>query len=227
VQKGTEVRIVVSSGPRMIALPAIVGQPLSTVRAALQGDFTLQDPQYRFDADAAADTVLAATGTNDDGSELDLTSVHSYGERKPVQLTVSLGPVPDVVGQTTAAATTTLQGAGLTISANEVDQYSDTVPAGQVIKTVITDDPVVKGSQVQLVVSRGPAPITLPDVTGKTIDQAQSTLEGLGLKVAYPDCTNILCTFYDWKASLPVSGTDPGPKATVHKGDTVTLSYKQ
>ncbi|MFZ7087753.1 Stk1 family PASTA domain-containing Ser/Thr kinase [Curtobacterium sp. RRHDQ10] len=227
VQRGTRVRIVVSSGPRMIALPAIVGQPLSNVQAVLGDDFDLREPTYRFDADAPKDTVLSATGTNADGSDLDLTTVQTYAERQPIRLEVSLGAVPDVVGQSAEQATTTLRDAGLAIAADQDDQYSETVPAGQVIKTVIKDDPVVKGSQVQLVVSRGPAPITLPDVSGKTIDQAASTLEGLGLKVTYPDCTNILCSFYDWKASLPVSGTDPAPNSTVHKGDTVTLAYKQ
>ncbi|WP_235510769.1 protein kinase domain-containing protein [Curtobacterium sp. Leaf261] len=227
VRKGTSVRLVVSSGPRLISLPAIVGQPLSTVTAALDDDFSLEKPSYRFDPDAAKDTVLAVEGVNEDGSGLDLTTVQTYPERQPIRLTVSLGAVPDVVGKTAADATTTLQGVGLTVSDQQTGKYSDDVPTGQVIATTIQDDPVVEGSQVVLTVSKGPAPISLPDVTGKTISQAASTLEALGLKVSYPDCTNILCSFYDWKSSLPVSGMDPGANATVHKGDTVTLSYKQ
>ncbi|QSB22086.1 PASTA domain-containing protein [Curtobacterium sp. 24E2] len=64
-------------------------------------------------------------------------------------------------------------------------------------------------------------------VVGATINEATATLEGLGLKVSVPDCTNILCGFYDWKSKLPVTGTDPGAGATVYRGDTVTLSYDQ
>jgi eukaryotic-like serine/threonine-protein kinase len=227
VTKGTTVELVVSQGPRMITLPSIVGQPISTVRDALKPNFRLQTLKYQFDADAAKDTVIAATGQNTDGSNLDLTTVKTYGQRGPVTLTVSLGAVPDVTGQSLADATQKLQSVNLTVGPNPSEQYSDTVPDGAVISQSSADDPVVRGSAIDLVVSKGPAPITMPDVTNKTIDQAQSTLEGLGLKVTYPDCTNVLCSFYNWKATLPVSATDPAAGTTVHKGDTIKLEYKQ
>ncbi|WP_439691211.1 Stk1 family PASTA domain-containing Ser/Thr kinase [Curtobacterium sp. SP.BCo] len=226
VRKGTSIEIVVSNGPKMIALPAIVGQPISTVTAALDDDFQLQDDQYQFSADAAKDTVIAATGLGTDGQTIDLSKTKTYGERGPVTLTVSLGPVPDVVGKTVAEAQAAFDAVGLTIGAQD-GQFSDDVPEGQVISAKVQDDPAVKGSAVDLVVSKGPAPISLPDVQGKTINDATSTLENLGLKVSVPDCTNILCGFYDWKASLPVDATDPAAGTTVHRGDTVTLSYKQ
>lgn len=226
VRKGTSIEIVVSNGPKMIALPAIVGQPISTVTAALDDDFQLQDDQYQFSADAAKDTVIAATGLGTDGQTVDLSKTKTYGERGPVTLTVSLGPVPDVVGKTVAEAQAAFDAVGLTIGAQD-GQFSDDVPEGQVISAKVQDDPAVKGSAVDLVVSKGPAPISLPDVQGKTINDATSTLENLGLKVSVPDCTNILCGFYDWKASLPVDATDPAAGTTVHRGDTVTLSYKQ
>lgn len=226
VRKGTAVQIVVSNGPRMIALPAIVGQPLSTVTAALDDDFQLQDDQYQFSADAPKDTVIAATGLGTDGSTIDLAKVPTYGERGPVTLTVSLGPVPDVVGKTVDEATTTLDAVGLTVGAQD-GQFSDDVPEGQILSAKAQDSPAVKGTAIDLVVSKGPAPITLPDVHGKTINEATSTLETLGLHVKVPDCTNVLCGFYDWKSSLPVDSTDPAAGTTVHRGDTVTLAYKQ
>ncbi|WP_420367348.1 Stk1 family PASTA domain-containing Ser/Thr kinase [Curtobacterium sp. L1-20] len=226
VRKGTAVQIVVSDGPRMIALPAIVGQPISTVTAALDDDFTLQDDQYQFSADATKDTVIAATGRGTDGATVDLGTAGTYGERGPVTLTVSLGPVPDVVGKTVDAATTALDAVGLTLGAQE-GKYSDDVPQGQILSATPAADPVVKGTAIDVVVSKGPTPITLPDVHGKTIDDATATLQQLGLEVSVPDCTNILCGFYDWKSSLPVEATDPAPGATVYRGDTVTLSYKQ
>jgi len=226
VRKGTAIQIVVSNGPKMIALPAIVGQPISTVTAALDDDFQLQDDQYQFSADAAKDTVIAATGLGTDGQSIDLSKTKTYGERGPVTLTVSLGPVPDVVGKTVDQATAAFDAVGLTIGAQD-GQFSDDVPEGQIISAKVQDDPAVKGTAVDLVVSKGPAPISLPDVQGKTINDATSTLENLGLKVSVPDCTNILCGFYDWKASLPVASTDPAAGTTVHRGDTITLAYKQ
>jgi serine/threonine protein kinase/beta-lactam-binding protein with PASTA domain len=225
VRKGTAIRIVVSSGPRMITLPAIVGQSVSTARAALDDDFDLQDPKYQFSADVPADTVIAATGRNGSGP-VDLTTVEQYPERGPITLTVSLGAVPDVAGKSVDDATATLEGVGLTLG-SQTQQFSDSVPEGQVISAAPAADPAVKGTAVDVVVSKGPVPITLPGVEGKTIDQAASTLQALGLKVTYPDCTNILCQFYDWKSKLPVTSTDPAEGTTVHKGDTITLAYEQ
>ncbi|PZF66738.1 Stk1 family PASTA domain-containing Ser/Thr kinase [Curtobacterium sp. MCPF17_047] len=226
VRKGTAIRIVVSSGPRMISLPTIVGQSVSTARAALDDDFDLQDPQYRFSADVPADTVIAATGRDSSGA-VDLTTVEQYPERGPVTLTVSLGAVPDVTGETVADATATLQGVGLVLG-SQTQQFSETAPAGQVVSAAPADDPVVKGTAIDVVVSKGPAPITMPrGLEGKTIDEATATLQALGLEVSYPDCTNILCGFYDWKSKLPVTSTNPGTGATVHKGDTIALSYDQ
>jgi serine/threonine-protein kinase len=226
VRKGTPVQIVVSNGPKMIPLPAIVGQPISTVTAALDDDFQLQENQYQFSADAGKDTVIAATGLGTDGDTIDLSQVQTYGERGPVTLTVSLGPVPDVVGQTVDEATKSLDAVGLTVGSQD-GRFSDDVPEGQILSAKAQDDPAVKGTAIDLVVSKGPAPISLPDVHGKTINEATSTLETLGLKVKVPDCTNILCGFYDWKSSLPVSSTDPVAGTTVHRGDAITLEYEQ
>lgn len=225
VRKGTAVRIVVSSGPRMIALPAIVGQSVSTAQAALDDDFRLQDPRYEFSADVPADTVIAATGRDGSGA-VDLTTVERYPERGPVTLTVSLGAVPDVTGKTVDDARAALAAVGLELGA-QTQQYSEDVPTGQVMSATVTDDPAEKGSAVDVVVSQGPAPIALPDVSGDTVDEARARLEALGLEVTYPDCTNILCGFYDWESKLPVRSTDPAPGTTVHKGDTVTLAYDQ
>ncbi|OII35128.1 hypothetical protein BIU98_04160 [Curtobacterium sp. MMLR14_010] len=226
VQKGTAIQILVSNGPKMIALPAIVGQSVSTAQAALDDDFDLQDPQYQFSADVAKDTVIAATGRSTGGETVDLSSVSEYGQRGPVTLTVSLGAVPDVTGKPVADAQAALAAVELTVGTQEA-RFSDDVPDGQVISATPRDDPAVKGTAVDLVVSKGPTPITLPDVHGATINQATSTLEALGLKVSYPDCTNVLCGFYDWKSLLPVRSTDPGGGATVHKGDTIALAYDQ
>ncbi|WP_254787722.1 Stk1 family PASTA domain-containing Ser/Thr kinase [Curtobacterium sp. UNCCL20] len=226
VRKGTSVQIVVSNGPKMIALPAIVGQPISTVTAALDDDFQLQDDQYQFSADAPKDTVVAATGLGTDGTTVDLSKVETYGERGPVTLTVSLGPVPDVVGKNVDQATAALDAVDLTLGSQDA-RFDDDVPEGQIISAKAQDDPAVKGTAIDVVVSKGPTPITLPDVHGKTINEATSTLDNLGLKVVVPDCTNILCGFYDWKSSLPVSSTDPVAGTTVHRGDTITLAYEQ
>lgn len=103
-----------------------------------------------------------------------------------VTLTISRGPavvvVPDLKGMTLEAAKAELASAGLTAGA-VTQAFSQDIAQGSVIST----DPA--GGQkraldtgVAMVVSKG-RPVPVPGVTGKPLDQARSTLEGLGLKV--------------------------------------------
>ena len=104
-----------------------------------------------------------------------------------VSLVLSSGPplvaVPNVVGKTLADATTALTNAGLVLGTT-TQQSSSSVPAG----SVISQNPpaggnVAKGSAVNLVVSRGPAQVTTPNVVGLSLAAATSSLQGAGLKV--------------------------------------------
>jgi beta-lactam-binding protein with PASTA domain len=104
-----------------------------------------------------------------------------------VDLVVSLGPatvaVPDVVGQTQAAAETAITNAGLTVG-TVTQQHSDAVTAGN----VISQDPaattqVSPGSAVNFVVSLGPAPISVPIVVGLSQAAAETSITNAGLSV--------------------------------------------
>src|SRR5205807_4385242 len=77
-------------------------------------------------------------------------------------------PVPDVVGQTQAAAASAITGAGLTVGA-VTHQSSSTVASGSVIsQSPAAGTSVASGSAVNLVVSSGPGQIAVPDVVGQT-----------------------------------------------------------
>jgi eukaryotic-like serine/threonine-protein kinase len=107
-----------------------------------------------------------------------------------VTLTVSKGreqvTVPQVVGLTAKSARGRLDKAGLT--ANERDENSTTVEKGRVISASPGEgEKVDKGSSVTLVVSSGPEQVAVPDVTGKSFDEASSTLQAAGLKVTRSD----------------------------------------
>ncbi|MCY0935741.1 Stk1 family PASTA domain-containing Ser/Thr kinase [Streptomyces sp. H34-S4] len=142
-----------------------------------------------------------------------------------VALTISRGPevvaVPDLKGKPLEAAKAELTSAGLTPGA--VSQaFSQDVAQGSVIST----DPA--GGQkrsldtlVAMVVSKG-RPVPVPRVTGTALDQARSTLEGLGLKVE----------------TAPEEVNSPAPAGTVANqsigagsqaaaGDTVTLTVSK
>lgn len=103
-----------------------------------------------------------------------------------VSLTVSLGPepvpmstVPNVVGQTQAAATARIASAGLALG-TVTQTYSPTVPAGQVIsQNPAAGTQVQTGSTVSLTVSRGPAPDPnriVPNVTGASQVAAEASI---------------------------------------------------
>src|SRR5437588_1418702 len=95
-------------------------------------------------------------------------------------------PVPNVVGQTQAAATSALTSAGLT-AGTVTQQSSTTVASGSVIsESPAAGTSVAKGSAVSLVVSSGaPAPgqVAVPNVVGETEAAATSAISAAALTV--------------------------------------------
>lgn len=98
-----------------------------------------------------------------------------------VKLVVSQGPrmetVPDVVGISDGDATDTLAKSGFSVG-NTDKVYSDTVPSGEVMSTnPVAGESVRHDLPIDLVVSQGPQPVTIPDLIGLTEDAAKKTLE--------------------------------------------------
>ena len=89
---------------------------------------------------------------------------------------------PSVLGKDQATAQQILTGAGLKGRVAADGKFDETVPAGLVLSS--NPDPqarVKKGSTVVLVLSKGPERYQVPDVTGKTIDEANSLLAAQNL----------------------------------------------
>jgi serine/threonine-protein kinase len=104
-----------------------------------------------------------------------------------ITLVLSLGPerypVPDVVGMTFDLAQPELEGARLVVK-RRPDRFNDNLPRGVVIAVdPKVGDPVKPGTTVTVTVSKGKAPITVPRVLGKNINEARGILQQLGLKV--------------------------------------------
>jgi serine/threonine-protein kinase len=158
--------------------PSLVN--LSRAQAEAQGrnaGFAVVIGPGRYREDVKKDVVLA----QDPGS----------GERvvkgTTITLTLSLGPervaVPDVVGQTLAVASAQLQEKKLKPVRGR-DQYDSTTPAGSVLAVKPAVNTEVKpGTQVTLTVSKGPPPVTVPNVVGQNIAQVQGQLQQQGLIV--------------------------------------------
>ncbi|WP_437582497.1 transglycosylase domain-containing protein [Paramicrobacterium sp. CJ85] len=125
--------------------------------------------------------------------------------------------VPDVVGQSVEDATQALKDAGFAVTVSD-EQVDSTVEAGKVAST----DPaggerINEGSAVTIYVSNGKGK-SVPDVTGKSYDDAQDALEDEGFSVKQAEkCSP------DGKKDTVVS-QDPGGGSTAAEGSTVTLT---
>ncbi|MDX6250515.1 MAG: eukaryotic-like serine/threonine-protein kinase [Kribbellaceae bacterium] len=108
-----------------------------------------------------------------------------------IGLVVSKGPerynVPQLAGLGLDAAKRALESIKL-VTGKETDTYSETVPAGRVITFTPKFDTSLKpGAAVNLWVSLGKRPITVPDLTGKPVKDATRALRKAGFVVDRTD----------------------------------------
>lgn len=144
-----------------------------------------------------------------------------------VTLTISRGPdlravFVEGVGQGLAGTEAALEVAGLVPQTEH--QYSDTVPAGTVISMTLADgtpvakgDWIPRGTEVVLMCSDGPEPVTIPTVVGLTRDAAVAALTDAGLKF-----TESQAYHPDIPAGI-VKVQDPAGGAEGHRLDTVAI----
>jgi len=103
-----------------------------------------------------------------------------------VTLTVSSGPgpvsVPDVIAFEPVQARQVLEAAGLRIG--NVDTVANTAEAGVIVATrPAAGASRTPGGAIDLVVSRGPADIRIPDLIGLRQEEARDRLESVGLRL--------------------------------------------
>lgn len=168
--------LVVEDRADQVTVPDVAGRTAAAATAALHdaGFQTTTDGEVSETVDKGI-----VIGTDPRGGE-------SADEGSTVTITVSQGTgtvaVPALVGLSEAQATAALTTAGL--ESRVVEAASATVDAGD----VITQDPAAGltidvGSTVAVTVSTGPAPVTVPDVTGQTLQAATLALQQAGLAV--------------------------------------------
>ena len=217
VPNGSTVQLLISTGPRLLPVPTLKGLAEDQARQAIDlAGFEAQDSIPQFDAEVPEGTVIDALDA--DGASLDGRA--EYGEQQPVTLIVSVGPVPDVSGLSPADATSRLAAAELSVGATREDEYSDSIPQGAVIRALSPDGgPVRPGGTVDLITSRGPELVVVPDVVGLSWDEAKPQLEAAGFDLSY----NI---FADAAPALfEVTGLDPAGGSEAPKGSTVRVTF--
>jgi len=134
---------------------------------------------------------------------------------------ISQGPerysVPDITGMTPQAATAAITAANLTLG-GRTEAFDDNVATGQVAKTSPKIGSELKpGDRVDLVISKGPKPIEIPNVVGQKIKTAGANLSDLGLKV---DRSNV---FSESVKKNTVMSIKPKAGNTVASGSTVEV----
>jgi serine/threonine-protein kinase len=205
---GSQINIVVSLGPELKSAPKLDG--LDVAQATIEitkAGFVFGGADAWFDDSVAAGLVFDYTGS--DGTKIAAGST--------IDLKVSLGSIPVVAGITQEAAVNLLTAAGLTVD-SVVQEYSETIPSGQVIALTPLSEPLGANGSVELKVSKGSDRVTMPKVVGETIAAAKSALTALGLKVVVD--TDKLSTkwgIYRVKSASVSAGT------VLHRGDTVTI----
>ncbi|MFC6238768.1 Stk1 family PASTA domain-containing Ser/Thr kinase [Longivirga aurantiaca] len=142
-------------------------------------------------------------------------------EGSTVTAVVSKGPeryeVPQVAGMSLTEATAAIEDSSLVVGTVTKD-WSEKVKKDLVISSSPkSTTSLKKGQEIDLVLSKGPAPVKIPSLSGQTKDAATSALTGAGLKVKYAEDYSKKVAEGRVISSNPKSGT------TVPKGSTVTL----
>ncbi len=124
--------------------------------------------------------------------------------------------VPDVVGKTQQEATQIIEDAGLEVGMVS-SKYDNDVEQGNVISQSPTaEEEVDKGSKVNLVISQGAESFEVPDIVGKTVEEAQRLADEKGLILEQSSTENSDTVEVDH-----IISQDPPAGSAVKEGDTI------
>ncbi|MFC4085794.1 Stk1 family PASTA domain-containing Ser/Thr kinase [Amycolatopsis samaneae] len=168
--------ILTDSAPNTVTVPMLAGKNQADAGDALRAAKLVPQFNQVFDNTAPANTVIRSDPAAGTTLAPNSTVTVSLSKGRPV--------VPDIKPGTPAAdAERALQAVQLT-SSRGTPEYSNEVAQGAVIRTdPQPGSPLDIGSQVALVLSKGPEPLPpVPDVTGRTQDEAFKMLKQAGFE---------------------------------------------
>ncbi len=125
--------------------------------------------------------------------------------------------VPQVAGMSVADATAAITGSSLTVGA-QTSTYDEKIPKGKVVGTDPQPNQKLKrDQQVSLIISKGPAPVPVPNLVGRSLSSAENSLTKLGLTYSVSrEYSNDVPTGH-------VISTDPSAGTNLHEGGSVAL----
>lgn len=153
VKRGSQINVVIAgkgdSTSEMVKIPSVIGKTKSSAKSTLE---------------SAGFSVTFEYGDYNDSVAADVVTAQSPSAKKQAAkgstVTVTLSPgqkpitVPNVVGASQSHAESALAGAGLKYTYAD-SQYSDTVPAGNVIRQTKSGETVAAGTTITLTLSKG------------------------------------------------------------------------
>jgi serine/threonine-protein kinase len=209
LKEGGTIHALVSLGNELADIPVdLAGKTLDEATQALQAAGQFVAVPTTVDDEEVPEGVVIRLG---DG----VTGQAPKGSEVP--LVVSGGPAPRTVpggleGGTYEAAASAL--AGVQLKAQKVEAFSETVPAGQVIRLDPGEGAAAeRDSTVKVVVSKGPDLVKVPSVNGKTGDDAAAVIRAAGLEPGD----------IHGKAGGKAFDTDPPAGTAVKRGTTVDV----
>lgn len=204
--------VLLTRSTRSVTVPSVTGQTERAAEATLRSAGLNAQPSLAPSATVPSGLVIsqapAAGAVAKKGANVDI--VVSEGPR-----TV---PLMDVTGLTEAQAKAELVGAHFKTKTKT--EASKTIEAGRVIATQPpAEEDVQEGRVITLLVSSGPAPVHVPDVTGETLEAAEAALTNAELEVG---------TVTKKPSSTQAAGTvlaqSPSTGTPVHAGTKVDLT---
>lgn len=196
---------------RLTDVPAVLGLDRAAAEAVIETAGLSTEIRGEYTDDVAVDTVL---GT-------DPESGAQVPRGDTVALVVSLGrpTVPNIVGSGDRVAVEQELRRRTFEPVEGGSAFSSTVPEGGVAALEPAPGTVLTvGSAVKIVVSKGAPPVNLPDLAGRSVEDARKVLDEAGLTVR--DVREVFDPDVDGGR---VAGTDPAQGTEVGAGGTVTL----
>jgi eukaryotic-like serine/threonine-protein kinase len=222
VAKSGTVTLVRSDGPRPYPLPDVRGSAEDPARSRLSHFSVAGQSIEQFDAKSKIGDVLDYLDANGKS----LVGHQTYGDQQKITLVVSAGALPAVAGMPVQAAETLLSNAGLTAQPG-AQTYSDTVPKDKVIG--VDPEPDSKGNprvfrkgdtDVELIISKGPQLVEVPNVVGETWLQAKAALIKAGFKnLAYSGLADLAPN------AVTVESVNPGYPNKVAKTTKLVIKF--
>lgn len=207
VRSNGALTIVVSSGPPPVSAPNLADLDRAAAQLAATDAGLIAEFKTAFDEKARRGTVIAQSPAAGGAAERDSV----------ITITLSQGPAPRAIPELSndvAGARAALEDLGFEVT--EAKQFSDAVDEGDVIgSNPPVGEKAAFGSAVELIISKGPELVKVPNVFGQGINGACAEIKDAGLQ----------CDTVGYTPDATVQNMSPQPGERLRRGASVTLYF--